>query len=80
VPSIRQVVRRSGRLTALSRGVRDATRGGPALALRRRAALPRPESTASPSDRAASLRSDYVADGPIFPFADTLAERLVAGL
>jgi hypothetical protein len=34
----------------------------------------------SPSDRAASLRSDYVVNGPIFPFADTLAERLVAGL
>jgi hypothetical protein len=32
------------------------------------------------ADRAAALRPDYVADGPIFPFADTLAERLVAGL
>ena len=31
-------------------------------------------------DRARPLRPDYVADGPVFPFADTLAERLGAGL
>jgi len=31
-------------------------------------------------DRARPLRPDYVAHGPIFPFADTLAERLGAGL
>src|SRR4029079_19452217 len=31
-------------------------------------------------ERAKALRPDYLADGPIFPFADTLAERLKAGL
>jgi hypothetical protein len=31
-------------------------------------------------DAAVALRSDYVADGPLFPFADTLAERLGAGM
>lgn len=31
-------------------------------------------------ERARALRSEYLADGPIFPFADTLAERLKAGL
>jgi O-antigen biosynthesis protein len=31
-------------------------------------------------DRASPLRPGYLADGPAFPFADTLAERLGAGL
>ena len=31
-------------------------------------------------DAAVALRSDYLADGPLFPFADTLAERLGAGM
>jgi len=31
-------------------------------------------------ERAKALRPEYLADGPIFPFADTLAERLKAGL
>ncbi|HEX5012663.1 MAG TPA: hypothetical protein VFV72_00795 [Candidatus Limnocylindrales bacterium] len=31
-------------------------------------------------EKAHALRPDYLADGPIFPFAETLAERLNAGL
>ena len=38
------------------------------------------EADPAAGDRARPLRPDYVADGPIFPFADTLAERLGAGL
>jgi hypothetical protein len=31
-------------------------------------------------DGAKPLRDDFLAEGPVFPFADTLAERLMAGL
>jgi hypothetical protein len=38
------------------------------------------EADPAAGDRARPLRPDYIADGPLFPFADTLAERLGAGL
>ena len=38
------------------------------------------EADPAAGDRARPLREDFLADGPIFPFADTLAERLGAGL
>jgi len=38
------------------------------------------EADPAAGDRARPLRPDYIGDGPLFPFADTLAERLGAGL
>jgi hypothetical protein len=36
------------------------------------------EADPAAGDRGQPLRPDYTADGPLFPFADTLAERLGA--
>ena len=54
------------------------TAGAIAEAIARQAAAF--EADPEAGDRAMPLRPDYLADGPVFPFADTLAERLGAGL